>query len=98
MSNNLSSLPEYVIELFPGYEVKLKPRYVFDQGTATFMVHVPIDLSTPEGEVKLLLMTKESTFKALIEAHGNTALRLFSLVKSHFSTFRPMMRRSQVGL
>lgn len=98
MSNQLSAIPEYTIELFPGYEVKLKVKYVYDERAAEYMVQVPIDLNTPEGDVKLLLMCKETTFKALIRSHGNTALRLYSLVKGHFSTFRPMMRRSQVGL
>ena len=98
MANQLANTEEYVFELYPGYEVKLKPRYVYDERTATMMMHVPIDLSTPDGDVKLLLMTKETTFKALVKTHGNTALRLMSLVKSHFSSFRPMMRRSQVGL
>lgn len=96
--SNLASIPEYYIELIPGYTIALKPRYVFDERTAQYMVHLPMDLDTPHGQVKAIFMMPEPTFKALIKEHGGTALRLFALVKSHFSNFRPMMRRSEVGL
>lgn len=96
MSNQLNTVPEYTIELFPGYEVKLKPKYVFDEKTATYNVQVPIDLTTPHGDVKMLLLMKEQTMKDLIKDHQGSVLRLLSLVKSHFTSFRPMMRRSDM--